>query len=71
MRPNHYEGPIEAIEIIEAIVSGLDGKSGFLLGNILKYALRAGRKGNAEDDLRKASDYAHRLVSGAWAKEDE
>ena len=66
INPAHYSGEIEAIEIIERIVDGLDGADAFLLGNVLKYALRAGRKG--EDDLDKANNYAHRLTTGEWRK---
>jgi hypothetical protein len=49
--PAHYGGannPYEAIRVIEAW--GL----GFCLGNALKYICRAGRKGEAIEDLKKA-----------------
>jgi hypothetical protein len=49
--PAHYGGkdnPYEAIKVIEAW--GL----GFCLGNAVKYILRAGKKGDAVEDLKKA-----------------
>lgn len=57
--PAHYGGadnPYEAIKVIEAW--GL----GFNLGNAAKYISRAGKKGDALDDLRKASWYLHREI---------
>ncbi|MFB7906435.1 DUF3310 domain-containing protein [Kitasatospora sp. NPDC001309] len=54
--PNHYTWlPIEVIEITKHL--------GFVLGNVVKYVLRAGRKGSKLEDLRKARwylDYAIR-----------
>lgn len=67
--PDHYAGAIEAIEAIEAITDGLDSRSAYLLGNVLKYALRAGKKGDADEDLLKANNYAHRLTTGEWRRE--
>lgn len=65
--PSHYDcGEVEAIQVIEEIVGGLRGDAAYCLGNTLKYALRAGRKGNLETDLAKARNYAHRLVYGKW-----
>ena len=49
--PKHYGGadnPYEAIKVIEAW--GL----GFTLGNAVKYISRAGKKGDALEDLQKA-----------------
>lgn len=64
--PDHYRGEIEAIEVIEGIIGTTGGASAFLLGNVLKYALRAGRKGDAKEDIAKARNYAHRLLTGEW-----
>ena len=74
-KPSHYtEGlPAEAIEIIEAVVSGDSGlseKQRFLVGNALKYLLRAGKKGNPDEDLLKAANYCHRAATGEWAKKE-
>lgn len=69
-RPAHYTyGDHEVIETISKIIdsSGLSGVEGYLLGNVLKYALRAGKKGSYEEDCAKAGNYAHRLVTGEWA----
>jgi hypothetical protein len=56
--PSHYGGasnPYEAIKVIE------DWRLGFSSGNALKYILRAGRKGDAVEDLRKACWYLRRV----------
>lgn len=50
--PNHYIGnKLEVIDVIE------DFKLGFCLGNVIKYILRAGKKGNRKVDLQKALWY--------------
>jgi hypothetical protein len=57
--PAHYGGaddPYEAIKVIEAW--GL----GFNLGNALKYVSRAGKKGDALTDLKKAAWYLQREI---------
>jgi hypothetical protein len=55
--PPHYRANgIEVIDVIEAY--GL----GFHLGNVVKYILRAGRKGYGDDDLRKARWYLDRKI---------
>lgn len=57
--PAHYGGadnPYEAIKVIEAW--GLD----FCLGNAVKYISRAGKKGDALEDLKKARWYLDRLI---------
>ena len=70
--PIHYtleNRSVNTIEIIEGTIQGLDAKSAYLLGNVLKYALRAGLKGTATVDIAKANNYAVRLVTGAWLDE--
>ena len=55
--PSHYGGeknPYEAIKIIEA------HNLGFHLGNAVKYILRAGKKGDAAEDIKKAIWYLER-----------
>lgn len=50
--PEHYKGnKYEAIDIID------DYQLGFNLGNAVKYILRAGKKGDALEDLKKAKWY--------------
>lgn len=56
--PPHYKaGGLEAIDVIEAF--GLN----FHLGNTLKYVLRAGKKGDAVEDLKKAAWYLTREIA--------
>lgn len=54
--PPHYKSPngLEAIDVIEGF--GL----GFHRGNAVKYILRAGKKGDATQDIRKARWYVER-----------
>jgi hypothetical protein len=60
--PGHYQsGKMEAIDVIEAF--GL----GFNLGNVVKYVLRAGKKGDRREDLEKAKWYLDREIN---ARED-
>ncbi|WP_293364973.1 DUF3310 domain-containing protein [Phenylobacterium sp.] len=55
--PPHYRsGGLEAIDVIEAF------DLGFCLGNAIKYILRAGRKGAALEDLKKARWYLDRVI---------
>ena len=55
--PLHYKsGGIEVIDVIEAF------ELGFHLGNVVKYVLRAGRKGDALEDLEKAAWYLDREI---------
>lgn len=56
--PPHYtSGKIEVWDFI--IDHGLD----FVLGNVIKYVCRAGRKGNRLEDLRKAKAYLEKAIS--------
>lgn len=55
--PSYYAcNGIQAIDVIEAY--GL----GFNLGNVVKYVLRAGKKGVATEDLSKAMWYLSREI---------
>jgi len=59
--PAHYGGkdnPYEAIKVIEA------WQLGFNLGNAVKYISRAGKKGAALEDLKKAAWYLNREIQG-------
>ena len=65
--PGHYEsGSVQAVEVIERVVDGLDARQAYSLGNVLKYAIRAGKKGTADVDMENANNYAHRLCTGRW-----
>ena len=58
--PPHYGGsdnPYEAIKVIEA------WSLGFCLGNAVKYISRAGKKGDAIEDLKKARWYLDREIA--------
>ena len=62
--PKHYLGNgLEAIDVIESF------KLDFNLGNAVKYILRAGRKGDAMQDIEKAIWYLKRAIHNA-ASED-
>lgn len=53
--PDHYKWlPVEAIEITEHF--------NFVLGNVLKYVMRADRKGRPLEDLKKARWYLDREI---------
>ena len=57
--PSHYGGEsnvYEAIKIIEAY------NLNFSLGNVIKYTLRAGKKINEIEDLKKAKWYLDRHI---------
>lgn len=58
-KPKHYDffPGVEAIMII-ARSMGESQFKGYCMGNALKYRLRAGKKWNAEEDLKKADQYA-------------
>ena len=57
--PAHYGGAdstYEAIKVIEA------WELGFNLGNVIKYIIRAGKKGSKLEDLKKAQWYLNREI---------
>jgi hypothetical protein len=56
-RPHYNSGGVEAIDVIEAF------ELGFHLGSVVKYVLRAGRKGDALKDLRKAKYFLDREIA--------
>lgn len=62
--PAHYtRWPVEAVDLTE--------RETFLIGNILKYALRAGVKAGStyEEDMAKAHWYARRHVDNIAARD--
>lgn len=62
--PPHYEsGGLQPWDVVDAF--NLD----FYLGNVSKYILRAGKKGPALPDLRKAAHYLQYAIERA--EEDE
>lgn len=59
--PSHYtHNGIEAIDVIEAKLTKEEFE-GYLLGNVLKYTMRASYKGERSQDLKKAEWYLGRL----------
>ena len=62
--PAHYrQGRVEAIDVIEDVVAGApDPVIGYLVGQALKYLLRAWHKGNTAQDLQKAAWYLNRAI---------
>ena len=59
--PPHYKvGGIETIDFIKAKLTPQEFR-GYLLGNVFKYASRAGHKGNSAQDMGKMAWYASRL----------
>ena len=61
--PDHYTaGGIETIDYLRAKLTP-DELNGFLRGNALKYLSRAGLKGEAITDYRKAQWYLNALIA--------
>lgn len=61
--PSHYaDRPVEVIEIIRSTLTK-EQFEGFCLGNLLKYNMRAGLKGDAQEDYKKGEKYYN------WYKE--
>ena len=61
--PSHYmlAPELEAIDVIRASLTPTE-YMGYLKGSILKYRLRAGRKGEAEQDIAKSDWYRERAI---------
>ena len=58
---SHYKDmPIQPWALMESVLSR-EEFIGFLKGNAIKYALRAGRKPGATDDGEKANHYLDKL----------
>ncbi len=55
--PSHYKG--KKLEVIDVIS---DFELNFFLGNAIKYILRAGKKGEKTEDLKKALWYIQREI---------
>lgn len=66
IKPNHYKlnikgQVVEVMDIIEAVVEEMDGRKGYIVGNILKYVCRAEKK-NGLEDYKKARTYLEMLL---------
>jgi hypothetical protein len=55
--PKHYTGHPSGVECIQ-----ITEHMNFCLGNVMKYIWRAGEKGDALEDLRKARFYLDREI---------
>ena len=54
--PAHYQGKHECIDVMRTMF-GDEAVKGFCRCNAYKYRFRAGRKDNADEDIRKAEWY--------------
>lgn len=68
IKPNHYKlnikgQDVEVMDIIDAVVKDMDGRKGYVVGNILKYVCRAEKK-NGLEDYKKARTYLDMLIEG-------
>lgn len=63
--PKHYKlfPDMEAIDVIERTLTP-EEFAGYLKGNALKYRLRAGEKGDTQQDIDKSNWYRRRLSHG-------
>ena len=59
--PEHYRSKIEPIDAMAEWMTW-EEQRGFMRGNVIKYIARAGKKGPAIDDYKKALDYLERLI---------
>ena len=68
--PQHYKGSgdIDVIDFLYQQLS-LDEFKGFMKGNMVKYPVRAGRKDDELADIKKARDYADRLIEKMEAEQ--
>lgn len=63
--PDHYQGDrYECIDVIKEMTKRLPGDAGFLVGNIIKYLWRLGRKPGEDSlyDVKKAQWYLNCLI---------
>ena len=57
----HYmEGAMQAVQVMQAIMTH-EQFEGFLMGNIIKYRMRANYKGKYDEDINKSKQYAYWL----------
>lgn len=58
--PKHYDlpGGGQAIDLIRELL-GDEGFRAYCMGNVIKYAVRLGRKGNQDIDLAKIREYVN------------
>ena len=63
-KPAHYtKGNFEAIDVIQDVVQFYDPTEAWLIGQVLKYIMRAPHKGAKLEDIKKAQWYLNRVVT--------
>ena len=68
--PKHYKLDgldIESIDVVKAVL-GEEGFINFCLGNILKYAIRAKKKGQFDSDIGKIKTYCEFIAEAKERK---
>ena len=70
MRPNHYSGPADTLDMLAGM--GPEYIIGFAAGNVFKYVHRSGRKDgeSVKSDLDKAGFYLELLRAVKWHVEE-
>ena len=59
---SHYKSMhVEPWDVIDGCFTKEQAK-GYYRGNVIKYVMRAGRKGNEVEDLKKAAHYLQKLI---------
>lgn len=72
--PKHYQGVrgLEAIEVMRNFLPKYQNSHvGYLIGNVIKYVLRAPSKGNEMEDLMKAQTYLDLAIKELKEEERE
>ncbi len=71
--PPHYQAPGDTAGTYEVIriLAAYGLAEAFCAGNVIKYTLRAGKKGDKLMDLEKAAWYANWLVENEKRKRQE
>jgi len=70
--PQHYQGVrgLEAIEVMRNFLPKYENSHvGYLIGNVIKYVLRAPSKGKETEDLMKAREYLDLAINELKEKE--
>lgn len=64
--PHHYTGDeFECIDVIRAVLG--DDFAAYCRGNVIKYAFRAGKKGDTfAEDMKKAANFALWAARVEW-----
>lgn len=67
---DHYTAmPVQPWDVIDTWP--LEQRIGFYRGNAIKYLMRAGRKGPAAEDYRKARHYLDKLIEAEATGNDQ